>query len=829
MLMKRVVIILILCLLFLSLWGNLSDRPEQYLQVDINSGSDISILTDICSIDRIEGNTAYVYALPEEVDAVIQHGFRYKIIPFPYENTRVEMATTVSAMSNWNMYPTFPVYSQMMNNLATNYPAICQVTTIGNSVQGRAIYVLKISDNVTTTEAEPEVYFSSTMHGDETTGWINLLRFAYELCESYGTDAELTNLVNSMEIYINPLANPDGTYYGGDSTVNSARRYNINNIDLNRNYIDAATNTNGDYNLTAIENLVQMNFASAHNLVLSANYHGGAEVANYPWDTWADLHVDDAWWQYVSRNYATSLQNASPAGYFDDENNGITNGYAWYEVNGSRQDWMNYFNGCREITFEVSATKMVNNTLLPNYYNYNHQAMIDYLKEAGFGIRGIITDIYGNPLEAEITINNHDDSHSTVWSNPDHGDYYRPIAAGTYTVTVRASGYEDQVFSNVTVVNGQATTLNATFGTLGVSQNIDLNSGWNLISMNTEATDMSPANLFSAIQADVIQVKSLTQTYDPSLPSYFNTLSIMNNKQAYWVNMNNPATLTINGDIADDSQVVALSSGWNMLGYLLQDPLAPATALQSILANLGQIKNLTQTYDPSMPSYFNTLTQMIPGQGYWINMLSSASLVYNSITRFEIKDREDAYWLPTIYPNNTATAYITINGLTPAPGDLLGAFGNGECLGTAHPVQEAGATYATMLIQIPDNDTSIAFGYHFISTDEVIDFTEEITVSSGETYNLILNTTSANDNVHPVGTHISVYPNPMSTACTIISKSGFDNWKIFNLKGQLVKELRNSNQWNGMDSKGNRCPNGIYFLRSSGDTKFQSTKLILMR
>jgi murein tripeptide amidase MpaA len=42
--------------------------------------------------------------------------------------------------------------------------------------------------------------------------------------------------VNSAELWINPNANPDGTYYGGNSTVASARRYNNNGYDLNRNF-----------------------------------------------------------------------------------------------------------------------------------------------------------------------------------------------------------------------------------------------------------------------------------------------------------------------------------------------------------------------------------------------------------------------------------------------------------------------------------------------------------------------------------------------------------------------------------------------------------------
>jgi len=89
-----------------------------------------------------------------------------------------------------------------------------------------------------------------------------------------------------------------------------------------------------------------MNFMKQHNFILSANFHEGAELVNYPWDTWNYLHADDEWFNNISRQYADTVHFWSApyyTDYFTDENNGITNGYAWYQAIGSRQDYVTYF------------------------------------------------------------------------------------------------------------------------------------------------------------------------------------------------------------------------------------------------------------------------------------------------------------------------------------------------------------------------------------------------------------------------------------------------------------------------------------------------------
>jgi hypothetical protein len=188
--------------------------------------------------------------------------------------------------------------------------------------------------------------------------------------------------------------------------------------------------------------------------------HGGVEVCNYPWDRWSDLTADDNWWQYVCREYADTAQAYSPSGYMTYKNNGITNGAAWYIIYGGRQDYMNYFQQCREFTLELSNTKLLPASQLPAYWGYNRRSLLNYMEQVLFGIRGIVTDsITGQPIEAEVFILNHEADSSWVYSGMPVGNYHRPVYEGTYDIQFSASGYITKVIENVNVTNNNITLL----------------------------------------------------------------------------------------------------------------------------------------------------------------------------------------------------------------------------------------------------------------------------------------------------------------------------------------------------------------------------------
>ncbi|MFH0999418.1 MAG: M14 family zinc carboxypeptidase, partial [Bacteroidota bacterium] len=314
----------------------------------------------IISIDKIDEKKAFAYANRKGFEKFLEKDIPFDLLNHPNFEFKPEMYNSNLKKSyEWNQYLSYEDYTTMMYRFAADFPEICQVFSLGQTIEGREILVAKISDNIQTKEAEPQFFYTAQMHGDELVTSILTLRLIDYLTQNYGTDSQVTHLVNSIEIWINPMANPDGTYAGGNATVSGATRFNANAIDLNRNFPDPQDGLHPDGNAWQTETLVFMSQAENQNFVMSANLHSGAVVVNYPWDTWEIRHADDDWWQLVSHEYADLAQLNSPPGYMESYNDGIVNGYDWYEVDGGRQDYMNYFQQCREFVLELSIQKML--------------------------------------------------------------------------------------------------------------------------------------------------------------------------------------------------------------------------------------------------------------------------------------------------------------------------------------------------------------------------------------------------------------------------------------------------------------------------------------
>lgn len=458
---SRLLIILIIILLPLS-----AQAGETYLTFQLkNSISDtakkdeLSKLTRVVSIDNVQGRTVFAYANDRERLALERLGYAYDVLPHPGSLSDPPMSNTVENLREWDSYPTYDAYVDMMYQFAMDYPNLCQTQSIGQSIMGRELLVVKITDNVNQDEAEPEFFYTSSMHGDELTGYVLMLRLIDYLLSTYGSDTEVTNLVDNIEIWINPLSNPDGTYRKDDSTVNGAWRYNSNEVDLNRNFPDPQDGPHPDGNDWQPENIAMMDFAEARNFSMSANFHGGVEVVNYPWDTWPDLHADNNWYQDISHTYADAAQRNSPDDYMDGFDDGTTNGYDWYEVNGGRQDYMNYFHHCREVTIEISNVKLIPPDQLPAHWDYNRESFLLYMAEVLYGIRGVVTNSAGDPLPAKVTVLNHDVDNSEVVADPVTGNYHRMIEPGTYDLVFSLDGYVPQTVTGVTAVDGDVTIL----------------------------------------------------------------------------------------------------------------------------------------------------------------------------------------------------------------------------------------------------------------------------------------------------------------------------------------------------------------------------------
>ncbi len=417
----------------------LKNRGEIYFSF-LNPSYSISWLSNQLSVERIKNDTVFAYSNAEQFERFLQLGIDYTILTPPSLTLKQSQTLKTTQEESWQSYPTYNEYVEMMEHFVRDYPDICNLVEIGESIGGKKIMAIKISDNVGEDEPEPEVFYTSTIHGNEPSGFVLMLRFINFLLQHYTLNNQITYLVDNEEIYINPLANPDGLYFSSDTSVYGAKRFNLNNIDLNRNFPDIEGIAQP---VLQPETQQMIDFMQHRNFVLSANFHDGAEVVNYPWDRWVRRHADNDWYIHISREYADTVHKYATPDYMTFLNNGITDGYDWYEVTGGRQDYVNYYLHSREVTIELTELKFpVGNDLL-QLWDFNRNSLINYLYSCFKGIKGTVRDaVTGDPLKALVFINNHDADNSFVYSDSVTGVFYRMLQGGNYELMISSDGYK---------------------------------------------------------------------------------------------------------------------------------------------------------------------------------------------------------------------------------------------------------------------------------------------------------------------------------------------------------------------------------------------------
>lgn len=108
-------------------------------------------------------------------------------------------------------YSNYEELTDLFRDLNSTYPHLARLHTIGKSVQNRDLWVLEISENVHQRSlGEPMFKYVANMHGDETVGRELMIFLAQYLLKNYGSDARVTHLVNTTDIFLMPSLNPDG-------------------------------------------------------------------------------------------------------------------------------------------------------------------------------------------------------------------------------------------------------------------------------------------------------------------------------------------------------------------------------------------------------------------------------------------------------------------------------------------------------------------------------------------------------------------------------------------------------------------------------------------
>ncbi len=203
-------------------------------------------------------------------------------------------------------YYTFNEVIAQLDTMRAMYPnLITKKDSIGSSIEGRTIWAVKISDNPELDEDEPEIFYNSLIHAREPEGMMVVIYFMYYLLENYGSDPEVTYLVNNRELYFVPVINPDGYEYNRQISPNGGgmwRKNRRNNgggsygVDLNRNFGYEWGHDNwgsspdpnnicyrGTESFSEPETQTIKKFCENHNFIISCNYHTFWDVIFPPW------------------------------------------------------------------------------------------------------------------------------------------------------------------------------------------------------------------------------------------------------------------------------------------------------------------------------------------------------------------------------------------------------------------------------------------------------------------------------------------------------------------------------------------------------------------
>ncbi len=401
-------------------------------------------------VDGVFRDRVRAYVNDAEIEKLAYIGFDVALVPDEGKLAAEREARNPAEVEGKAAYHTYATLTAELQSIAQSHSSIARLVSLGKSVQGRELWAMKITKNPDVEEDEPEFLYVAAMHGDEVVGKENCVDLINLLTDGYGSDPRITGLVDATEIWVLPSANPDGTELH--------QRYNANGYDLNRNFPDQFDDPNDTTAGRQPETAAIMNWGYAHSPVLSANFHGGAVVSNYPYDGRADYQSiyaaspDDALFVSLARTYADDNPTMKASNSDSSFDNGICNGADWYVIYGGLQDWCYVWHGNNHITIELSNIKWPAATTLAGFWADNQESMLAYLERVHEGVRGIVTDARtGAPLSASIRVTGID---HTTYTDPDRGDYHRMLLPGRYSLEVTAAGYTTAVADDVEVVAG---------------------------------------------------------------------------------------------------------------------------------------------------------------------------------------------------------------------------------------------------------------------------------------------------------------------------------------------------------------------------------------
>ncbi len=385
---------------------------------------------------------------------------------------------------------------------------------------------------------------------------------------------------------------------------------------------------------------------------------------------------------------------------------------------------------------------------------------------------------------------------------------------------------------------------------------IPLNTGWNLISIPIQLSDTDLNNVLQSIAGKYQSV----WTYENRWKRHFanaagnvNDLDRFSVGKGYWINAIEDCLLVIEGkQIVDNS--LQLNAGWNLVGYTSLMPRTIESALSSISNHYASIWSYDGSWKRNIigaPLHANTLHNMNPGMGYWINVTSPCQ--WNIRSRANQAPQRILYCqdihimnyhsnIPQIpcvisgrlFINSTPKVYkdSQISIVLAEDGKILSSYKLGSI--------EKNTQYY-MLEFPPIADISANLELYVQNNDKLIKTTSIKPPKSGELMVVDLSI----DIPSKMNALYQNFPNPFNPDTWIpyeIKSNSDVVIMIHNVSGQLIRTLNlgqkpcgsyiskeNAAHWDGTNETGEKVANGIYFYTIKTNEYTSTRKMILLK
>jgi len=455
---------------------------------------------DTCKAPDDDG--VFVYADSVERARLADFGYQYEILHakanYAIDN-RVEAAPYMGGKATYDHYFNYVEMENLLTNIRDTLNGkvanTAQLIDIGDSVEGRDLIGIKISDNVDTEEMEPEVRLLGTHHGNEMISYMVLLYFLEELADNFNNPDtnDWTKLVKGTELWVVPVVNPDGVNDGFDDydNINGVRdsngsRENANYVDLNRDYSYKWNGSGGSPSpFSQPETAAVRDNHEANHYVISHSYHSGVEYINYVWNYEAESYPP----YHPPPNRDLIYEICEIYDSYTDYT--ITNGGDWYETNGDTNDWSYGEWGDIDTTIELSAGQgSYSHDPLPSNIlgvcQDNEYAILDtMLAPIHYGVHGkvVVSETDNTPVtDVKIWVKDLPGSDETEedWFciNDDVlGDFYFMLLPGNYDATAEIPVYGNVDFNFTAPATGSTAyvVIYAEDGTVGADGETPIN------------------------------------------------------------------------------------------------------------------------------------------------------------------------------------------------------------------------------------------------------------------------------------------------------------------------------------------------------------------